>query len=119
MMAWSSPSLQLRWGPYFKPDPAEQKQVVDMVRAALSGDGGGLITKRHAVEKIAAIFGIENVDAALDEIEKEDEERQEKALQQTTSELETAHSIAAKFDGGNGAGPGAKGGAKPPQAPGV
>jgi hypothetical protein len=101
----------LRWGSYFKPDPAEQKQVVDMVRAALAGDGGAIITKRIAVEQIADIFGIENVEAAIEEIEAEEADRQAKALEQTKAEAASFHGMTgtdAPDDGGKEAG-----GAKP------
>lgn len=91
-----SPNLKLVWGPYFRPDPTEQKLVVDMARAALSGEGGGLITKRHAIEKIAPIFGIENVDAVIGEILKEDEEAQKRSLDQEAVKADTLGAIAAK-----------------------
>lgn len=67
-----------------------------MVRAALTGEGGGLITKRHAVEKIAPIFDIENVDAVLEEILKEDEEAQKKTLEVESKKADALGAIAAK-----------------------
>jgi len=109
-MAWTSPSLQLRWGPYFRPDPEEQNKVVGMVRGALAGDGGALITKRHAVEKIAAIFEIENVDAALEAIEDEEAKQQEAALERTSAEAAALHGAVNRDDGGSGTG-----GAEPPK----
>jgi hypothetical protein len=90
-MTWTSPSLQLRWGPYFRADVADQKTTVDMVRTALSGDGGALITKRHAVQKIASIFDIENIDVVLTEIEKEDDLRRQQAIDQARAEMTGLH----------------------------
>lgn len=79
---WLSPSVQVQWGPYFRPDPAEQKQIVDMVIAALGASGGtSLVTRRAAIQKVASIFGIDNVDAAIKALEKEDEEKAKKALE--------------------------------------
>jgi len=111
-MPWQSPSLKVQWGPYFRPDPTDQKAVLEMVKVALDS---GVITKRHAVEKVAPIFGIENVDAALDAIEKESAEKQAKALEQTHAEASALHGIA---NGGGKPGTPAKsaGPATPPGA---
>jgi len=108
-----SPSLTVIWGTYFKPDPAEQQQVVALVQAALGGGTGGgerLITKRVGVQKLAAVFDIENVAAALEEIEKEEAERSDAELEKSTAEL---HAIASA----NAGAVGKPGGAKPPGAP--
>lgn len=92
---WTSPSLQVRWGPYFRPDVTEQKTLVDMVRAALSGEGGAIITRRHAVQKIASIFDIDNVDAVLDEIEKEDEKRRQQSQEDNVAQMSALHDATA------------------------
>lgn len=78
-MSWSDPSLSLRWGPYTKLDGQEQQLVVT---AAISAKKAGLVTMRTAVEKIAGIFGIENVDAALVALETERDENAKRALDQ-------------------------------------
>lgn len=78
------PSLTVQWGDYDKADPEEESKIVTTVRTALGGAGGGepLITRRLALQKIRTVFGVENVDAVLDELEQEGAERQEKALEQ-------------------------------------
>jgi hypothetical protein len=84
---WQSPSLLVKWGPYFKTDPQEQLQVIQMVQAALGKTNAGgmqLISKRHAVEKIADMFGIENIDAMLKTLEEEEQEAQDAALEHAT-----------------------------------
>lgn len=115
-MAWMSPSLRLEWGDYFKPDPTEQKMVVDMVRVAVAGDGGALIPRRNAVQKLAQIFGIDNVDAALALIDEEAADRQAQALEIAQGEAAALHGIHGS-DGGEAA-PGRQsaGPATPPAA---
>jgi hypothetical protein len=70
----------------------EQKTLVDMVRAALAGDGGPIITRQHAVQKISAIFDIDNVEAVLEEIDKEVEERSAKDSANASEEIRAAMS---------------------------
>jgi hypothetical protein len=84
-MAWQAPSLTVKWGSYFQPDPADQKQIVELVTAALNSKA---ITKRHAVEKLAPIFGIENVEAALEAIEEEADAAAQRELDATTAALD-------------------------------
>jgi N-methylhydantoinase B/oxoprolinase/acetone carboxylase alpha subunit len=74
---WLKPSLALRWGSYTKLDGDEQQQIVD---ATIKSHEAGLITLRMAVEKLAPIYGIENVDAVLEALKKEGEEKQKAAL---------------------------------------
>jgi aconitase B len=65
-------------------DPAEQKAAIELAQAA-RGKGPGLIgaqpliTRRQAVEFIAPILGIENVDAAMEALEAEDAVADQKA----------------------------------------
>jgi hypothetical protein len=66
-------ALQLKWGEYFKPDPAEDKQLIDVARVAKEA---GLATTKVAVQKIARVLGIENVDQYLDELAEEREEHE-------------------------------------------
>jgi len=72
---WQAPNLKVKWGPYWAPDPEDQKKLVDLVGAAIKQ---GLITERMAIEKLAPIFGIENIDAALEALKAENEERKQK-----------------------------------------
>jgi hypothetical protein len=86
-----SPTLQVQWGAYFKPDPTEQLAVVQMTQAALGGGAAGgepLITKRIAVERLKPIFGIENVDAVLKDLEKEADERAQRELDAATAQID-------------------------------
>lgn len=111
-MPWMAPSLRVKWGPYFKPDPLEQQQVVQTVQLALGGGPNAaapIITQRIAVEQCAAIFGIDNVDAVLTEIQKETDERAQRELDAATA------AISAKA-GAQGAGQNP--GGKPAGAPG-
>jgi len=87
-MPWMAPSLRVKWGPYFKPDPLEQQQMVQMVQLALGGGPSAaqpIITQRIAVEQCAGVFGIDNVDAILEEIEKETDERAQRELDAATA----------------------------------
>jgi len=108
-MAWLSPTLQVKWGPYFRPEPAEQLQIVQLVQAALGGAPGAkpLITPRIGIEKIQDFFGIENVDAVLDELEKQAEEQAQNELDAATAALEAQ-------GGAGGAGQNSKGDAVAP-----
>lgn len=67
---WHPPALQTAWGDYFKADPSEQQLLVTMVVAALECDTP-ILTVRVAVEKLAPIFGIDDVTAFLAELQKE------------------------------------------------
>ncbi|MFA5186315.1 MAG: hypothetical protein WC551_07570 [Patescibacteria group bacterium] len=71
------PDLRLIWGSYEDEDPEEEKATVDTVNVALTGK---FITKRMAVQKVKNIFGIENVDQAVDMLEEEAQQAQEKEL---------------------------------------
>jgi flagellar biosynthesis/type III secretory pathway protein FliH len=91
-----------------------------MVQEALGGSAGTqLVTLRVAVEKIAPIFGIENIDAALDALEEELEQKAEQQQEQFEREQETVHAMAEGLSGGTkpiGNRPAS--GGKPPQAAG-
>jgi len=109
-MAWMAPTLQVKWGPYFKPDPAEQQQVVAMVQLALGGGPNAaepLITRRAAVEKIASVFNIENVDASLEQLDKEADERAQRELDAATAAISAQNGAegAGQNAGGKPAGP--------------
>jgi hypothetical protein len=72
---WADPPLSLRWGTWFQPVPEDDKFLIETVTAAFTG---GFITKRTAVEKLSRTFSIENVDAYLESLEEETEEREAK-----------------------------------------
>ncbi len=46
---WLSPSLRVKWGPYFDLDTSEKMATVAFAQAALGGVPEPLITKRQAV----------------------------------------------------------------------
>lgn len=61
--------LFTRWpSGYVKPDPADEQAIVSMAVAAKQG---GVATRRMALEKVAPIFGIDNVDQAAEALEQE------------------------------------------------
>lgn len=89
-----------------------------MVKTAVDG---GLITRRHAIEKIAPIFGIENIEAALDELEREREENAQRELDAATAALDaearafgTGPNAGAQPPGKGGDSGRTQGGQKPP-----
>jgi len=74
----AAPMLSIRWPLSFsKSDPADDQIVVTAVVAAY---GAKLITRRMAIQKLAPLLGIENVDQALEAVEAEDEARSARAL---------------------------------------
>ena len=85
----SEPDVRIVWGPYSRPDPAEQQIIVQLVMLAL-GQGGDdpIITQEIALQKLADIFGIENPKAVLDQLKAEKLERQEQAHEQAAKEAE-------------------------------
>src|SRR6187549_1549617 len=92
-MPWNPPSLTLKWGPYTKPDPTEQKAVVETVQLALGGPAGTpLITQRMGIEKLhqAGVFDVDNVDALLLQLEEQKVEKEQKELETAERELDAA-----------------------------
>jgi hypothetical protein len=77
---WQLPTLQVKWGPYFRPDPLEQQQIIAMVREALGSKTRPLVNLRLAVERIASIFGIESVSALVEELEAASEKATQQAM---------------------------------------
>lgn len=74
------PDVRVVWGPYSRPDPTEQKVIVELVRKALGESGDEpIITREIALNKLADIFSIENVKAVLEQLDKEKEERMAEA----------------------------------------
>lgn len=60
-------ACDVQWGSYQAPDFAEQKQIIELVQAAMGGSGGQqLITIEQALGKLqdADVFDIEDIDAA-------------------------------------------------------
>lgn len=80
------PSLSLRWGAYYAPDPEEEKKQAEFLTTADKAIPLPLKTK---VQKLARALGVENVDAFLTEVEAEQTKREEKA-----AEVANAHANA-------------------------
>ena len=111
-MPWVSPSIRCKYGPYFKADADEQVKVVTMAQLASGAPATQpqqLIPKRTAVEMIAPIFGLENVDAVLDTLEKEQQEKDDKAAEKVAMQADAKVAMQADAN----AKVAAAGGAKP------
>ena len=104
---WQPPSLTLRWGEYFKPGAEDEKKIVEVAQSA---HDSGLITLRSAVQKVARTFGIENVDAYLEGLEEESEEKMKR-------QSDLMHELTGGEPGndGDGEGPRARAGGNPPE----
>lgn len=101
--AWQMPTLKIEYGPYFRPDPAEELQIVNLVQAALGKATGGpegspggtpLITQEIAIRRVAKIFGIENIKSIVDALEKQKLEAQKQ--QQKANEQAAEHAASLK-----------------------
>lgn len=99
--SWQPPRLSLRWGEYFRADPEEQQQLVTMCVQALECEVP-FLTVRAVVEKVAPLFGIENVKAFLEELQNESDARAKAASDARQEELKAAmaHVNGGKPDGG-------------------
>jgi hypothetical protein len=74
---WRPPSISVLWGPFFRPDTAEQQLTVAMVvQAWVAGGAGNLITRRMALEKLKEVFPYESEEAILQQLDEEAEARQ-------------------------------------------
>ena len=97
-MPWVSPSVRCKYGPYFKADADEQVKVVTMAQLAAGAPATQpqqLIPKRAAVEAIAALFGLENIDAVLDTLEEEQQEKDDKAAEKVAMQADANAKVAA------------------------
>ncbi len=114
-MPWQAPSLTVKWGAYTKPDPEEQLQTVQAVQQAM-GTPTKLLPVRTALEKLrdAGFIGADNLEAVLDELEKEQAEADAKAEADADRQLNDAVAIA---DATAKAKAGAAGGGAPPKGP--
>lgn len=108
---WQSPTLQIIWGDYFKPDPDEQLKLVTMVTTALSSPVP-VITTRLALQKLQDIFNIENIAAIEEELETETAARDQRELEKTTAEQSALHDLESGMNADAG-GAGKASGGKP------
>jgi hypothetical protein len=79
-VAWFDPHIDLKWGPYFEPDPQEENQIVQGVVQAYTGR---VITRKTAVGRMPASYGINNPDQYVEAIAEEEHEQQEHQLELT------------------------------------
>jgi len=114
---WQAPALQVKWGDYFRPDPAEQQILVQMVVAALECSVP-ILTVRLAVEKLAPIFGVDNVSAFLEELQKEVDDRSAKKSADASGEIQAAISQLQKTNGSAPVPPGQTDAGQSPERPG-
>jgi hypothetical protein len=79
---WSylCPPLELSWGDYARPDPAEGLLIMQTVQAGLEAK---LLTTRQAIKMLRTVVGIEDVDGYIKELEKHVEDQQEKEASAT------------------------------------
>lgn len=71
---WMLPKITPLWGDAFNPSGTEVKEMVD---AAVTAKDAGLIPQKEATQYVADQFGIEDVDAAVAELEKVAQEAQQ------------------------------------------
>jgi hypothetical protein len=101
---WLGPQMRPHWGKFFDPSNAELKTGVE---AAVAGKDGKVISCRTAAEFVSHDFGVDNVEAELDEIEDDKESAMAEQQEQLDAQAESAKTQ-----------PGAKGAAEPKQPPG-
>jgi len=95
--------LNLDWGPYSKPEPLEEFQLVQTATLAKTS---GLATRRSAVMMIKDVLGVDNVDEHLEALEEESAEAMKRSQ-------DMAAATAAKNPASGGDKPGAPPGVKP------
>lgn len=93
---WFAPDFTLQWPEFIPRTPEEWKVVAEQVRA---DHKEGLITTATAVKKLQQFYGIEDVDAYLEELSAEADEKQERAMEQMKAEAGAMHSLVADEDG--------------------
>jgi hypothetical protein len=96
-LQWFGPRLSLTFGPYFERTPNDDKATSERVREDLDA---ALITKRTAVEALAAIYKIDDVEAYLEQLETENTEREAKTATATHAALQGLVSRAEQETGG-------------------
>lgn len=108
---WVTPRMTPHWGKFFEPSASELKQGVD---AAVAGRDGRVISSETAVEYAAHDFGVDSVEAEIEEIEADQAEAEEKQAADLERERQALHDIAGSVNGEEPGGDRGRGGAKPP-----
>lgn len=63
---WIEPQLEASWGQFFQPDVSERQIAVE---SAITARDGKLITEETAASDVGPMYGVENVQKELEEIE--------------------------------------------------
>lgn len=94
-----APELFVRWpSSYVAPDATENNMTVTMTVAAKKA---GLITTRMGLERIAPIFGVDNIDQAVEALQVEKDEAEAKLHQAMTAMGAGANNGEGGSEGGN------------------
>lgn len=88
-----------RWGQYFKADAEDESKIVSTVVEALTN---GLVPLDKAVEKVAAVFNIEDIDEAVKLLEAAQTKKQEQELTLEHEMAKIANGTASSPGGGKG-----------------
>lgn len=97
--AEGAPMLFLRWAAsYMRPQPEDENQIVTTTGLALSGK---MITRRMAVQKVAPIYGVDDVDQAMEALEEEGDANDAKQLKQQEASAKLQAKYAPKPAPGN------------------
>lgn len=86
---WFAPHIKPVWGRYFEAGPEEETAVVNTAATAFEK---GLIPRAIAIEKLRGVFVFQSAQELAEELDKADEEEQQKALemaQQSTNDEPT------------------------------
>jgi len=90
---WTDPPLSLQWGTWFQPNAQDDKDLVETTKTAYDAR---FITLKTAIEKLKRTFGIDNIDAYLESLKEESDERAEKEQDDLAASIAQAH---AKLNG--------------------
>lgn len=119
---WYPPSLVPNWGEYFSDSPED---VTAKVAAAIQARDGRLIPEKDAAKSVLPMFGREDLEEALEEIEDDRAAAQQRDAENFANQAKAAHAVANSVTGNDDGDPNAKkpgagkpGGAKPPGAAG-
>jgi hypothetical protein len=82
---WIGPQMRPHWGRFFEPSNAELKEGAE---AAVTAKDGSVVSAKTAVEFVAHDFGVDNVEAELDEIEADKVTAVAKQQEQLAAETE-------------------------------
>lgn len=69
---WLDVPLAIRWPSYFPPTVDDQAKVV---QSAVQAQQAGLVSQRTATQHVAEVFGVENLDAEMEQISREQGEQ--------------------------------------------